>query len=91
MKKTLILVFISIVLAASSAVAEDLPRTRTQQPLNLLPPQTQSNTAGEKKSAGTSHKKRNIIIAVVVGAVTGVAIAAHKGVYGSSSNSGAGY
>jgi uncharacterized protein YdeI (BOF family) len=100
MKKTLSFVLILIMLAASSAFAQDASGVRNQQPQatgpmpqHLLPPQTQANTATAKKSSGTSHKKRNIIIAVVIGVAAGVAIAAHNGAYGSSSNSttGTGY
>jgi hypothetical protein len=63
----------------------------TVKPSYLLPPQGQPADSTAKQSSGTSHKKRNIIIATVVAvAVGGVIVAAHNGAYGSSS-SGSGY
>jgi len=63
----------------------------TVRPSYLLPPQGQPADSTAKQSTGTSHKKRNIIIGVVVAAaVGGVIVAAHNGAYGSS-NSGSGY
>lgn len=64
----------------------------SSRPSYLLPPQAQPAESNAKQSsAGTSHKKRNIIIVTVVGlAVGGVIVAAHNGAYGMSS-SGSGY
>ena len=60
------------------------------RPSYLLPPQGQPADSNTKPATGTSHKKRNIIIASVVAlAVGGVIVAAHNGAY-SSSNSGSG-
>jgi hypothetical protein len=65
----------------------------SSRPSYLLPPQGQPAESNAKQSSGTSHKKRNIIIATVVGlAVGGVIVAAHNGAYGmSNSASGSGY
>ena len=98
MIKSISLVLIFTLLAVSPAFAQDVnraqqtaetqPAAKTSEPQerqsNLLPSPGQPDTSTEKQSSTTSHKKRNIIIAVVVAAATGVTVAAHKGVYGSS-------
>ena len=97
MIKSLSLVLIVTLLAVSPAFAQDANRgqqTAETQPANTSEPQVrqsdlrpspgQPDTSTEKQSSTTRHKKRNIIIAVAVAAATGVAVAAHKGVYGSS-------
>jgi hypothetical protein len=84
----------------SPVFAQDINRAQLQQatkiePVHasyLLPPQAAPVANAAAKPAGTSHKKRNIIIGVVVAAVvTGVIIAAHNGAYSSSSSMGTGY
>jgi hypothetical protein len=47
-----------------------LPQSSVR-PSYLLPPQGQTDTGTTKPVSGTSHKKRNIIIAVVVAAAVG--------------------
>jgi hypothetical protein len=100
-KKNLSLMVIVSLLAASPVVAQDLNRAQIRElgkiepvsahPSYLLPPQGQPADSNTKPASGTSHKKRNIIIATVVAlAVGGVIVAAHNGAYGSSS-SGSGY
>ena len=87
-------------LFAGTVSAQDINRAQLQQATKiesahasyLLPPQGQPAATAPAKPAGTSHKKRNIIIAVVVGAVVaGVITAASNGAYSSSSNTGTGY
>jgi len=96
--KSLSLVLIVTLLAISPAFAQDANRSqqtaetqsteKTSEPQvrqsNLLPSPGQPDTSTEKQSSTTSHKKRNIIIAVVVAVAVGVAVAAHNGLYGSS-------
>ena len=100
MIKPLSLVLIVTLLTVSPEFAQDAnsaqiqqteetpPAGNTPEPevrqSNLRPPQEQPESSTEKQSSKTSHKKRNIIIAVVAAAAAGVAVAAHKGVYGSS-------
>lgn len=100
MIKSLSLVLIVTLLALSPAFAQDAnraqqtaetetqPAEKTSEPQvrqsNLLPSPGQPDTSTEKQSSTTSHKKRNIIIAVVVAVAVGVAVAAHNGLYGSS-------
>jgi len=92
------LVLIVTLLAVSPAFAQDVnraqqtaetqPAEKTSEPQvrqsNLLPLPGQPDTSTEKQSSTTSHKKRNIIIAVALAVVVGVAVAAHNGLYGSS-------
>jgi hypothetical protein len=94
-----VLIAVSLFLA-SPVSAQNINRAQLQQATKiesahasyLLPPQGQPATSPAAKPTGTSHKKRNIIIAVVVGAVVaGVIIAASNGAYSSSSNTGTGY
>jgi len=92
------LVLIVTLLAVTPAFARDANRAQqtadTQPAANTSEPQvrqsdllsspSQPDTSTEKQSPTTSHKKRNIIIAVVVAVAVGVAVAAHNGLYGSS-------
>ena len=96
--KSLSLVLIVTLLAISPAFAQDAnraqqtaetqPSEKTSEPQvrqsDLLPLPGQPDTSTEKQSSTTSHKKRNIIIAVVVAVTVGVAVAAHNGLYGSN-------
>ena len=98
MIKSLSLVLIVTLLAVSPAfpqdanraqqTAETQPAEKTSEPQvrqsNLLPSPGQPDSRREKQPSTTSHKKRNIIIAVVVAVAVGVAVAAHNGLYGSS-------
>ena len=98
MIKSSSLVLIVTLLAVSPAFAQDVnraqqtaetqPAEKTSEPQvrqsNLLPLPGQPDTSTEKQSSTTSHKKRNIIIAVALAVVVGVAVAAHNGLYGSS-------
>jgi hypothetical protein len=97
MIKSLGLVLIVTLLTVRPAFAQDANRaeqTAETQPVNTSEPQVrqsdlrpspvQPDTPTEKQSSSTRHKKRNVILAVVVAVAVGVAIAAHNGLYGSS-------
>ena len=97
MIKSLGLVLIVTLLAISPAFAQDAnltPQTAETQPANTSEPQVrpadlrpspgQPDSSTEKQSSTTRHKKRNVILAVVVAVAVGVAVAAHNGLYGSS-------
>ena len=97
MIKSLSLVLIVTLLAVSPAFAQDANRaqqTAETQPATTSEPQVrqsdlrpspgQPDTSTEKQSSTTRHKKRNVILAVVVAVAVGVAVAAHNGLYGSS-------
>jgi hypothetical protein len=97
MIKSLGLVLIVTLLAVSPAFAQDAnraPQTTETQPANTSEPEVRQSdlrpspgepdTSTEKQSSATRHKKRNVILAVVVAVAVGVAVAAHNGLYGSS-------
>ena len=96
MIKSSSLVLIVTLLAVSPAFAQDANRaqqTAETQPATsesqvqqseLRPSPGQPDTSTEKQSSTTRHKKRNVILAVVVAVAVGVAVAAHNGLYGSS-------
>ena len=100
MNKPLCLFLIVFLAAASPAFAQSPPRTLAEElkairteskPSYALPPQAPTPSNNAQAAPAKSHKKRNIIIAVVAaGVVAGVIIAAHNGAYGDSSSNGSG-